>query len=202
MDSAEPFSIFEGRGLKSFRQTVEVSMERRFSAPKIEELREAFRIFDKDGDGSITKQELGTVMRNLGQCPSEDELQQMLNDIDSNGDGMFSFEEFVDIMSNMGAFDSSNPEDEEKELRDAFRVFDKQCTGYITSSDLRAVLQCMGESLTEEEIDDMISEVDLDGDGRIDFGEFVAAMCESKPKDGSSFQSKRASITAEDSPGS
>ncbi|OQV21098.1 hypothetical protein BV898_04862 [Hypsibius exemplaris] len=51
-------------------------------------------------------------------------------------------------------------------------------TGYITPSDLRAVLMCVGENLTESEIDDMITEVDLDGDGRIDFDEFVAAMCE------------------------
>ncbi|OQV19740.1 putative Calmodulin [Hypsibius exemplaris] len=154
-------------------------MERRFSYSKIQELREAFRIFDKDGDGSITKEELGTVMRNLGQCPSEDELQQILCDIDINGDGMFSFEEFVGIMSNMGAIgEATSAEDEEKELKDAFHVFDKQGTGYITPSDLRVVLQCMGESLTEDEIDDMISEVDLDGDGRIDFDEFVAAMCE------------------------
>ena len=52
---------------------------------RILELHETFRIFDKDGDGAITKQELGTVMRNLGQCPSEEELQQLLNDIDING---------------------------------------------------------------------------------------------------------------------
>ncbi|XP_055339593.1 calmodulin-A-like [Paramacrobiotus metropolitanus] len=154
-------------------------MDNRFPASKIKELHEAFRIFDKDGDGSITKDELGTVMRNLGQCPSEEELQQMLRDIDFNGDGMFSFEEFVQIMSNMGAIGGpTSAEDEARELRDAFKVFDKQGTGYITPSDLRAVLQCMGESLTEDEIDDMISEVDLDGDGRIDFEEFVAAMCE------------------------
>lgn len=42
-------------------------------------------------------------------------------------------------------------EEEEKELRDAFRVFDKHNRGYITASDLRAVLQCLGEDLSEEE---------------------------------------------------
>ena len=55
----------------------------------ITELREAFKLFDKDGDGSITAEELGTVMRNLGQFPSMDELNMMLKEIDI--DGMYSF---------------------------------------------------------------------------------------------------------------
>lgn len=142
------------------------------------ELREAFRIFDKDGDGTITTEELGkfslefsikqqmanfpssantgTVMRNLGQFPNQSELERMLSEIDINGDGKFSFDEFAQIMSNMGVGGGQGGqemsyEDEIRELRDAFKVFDKQNTGYITPSDLRAVLQCMGEDLTEGE---------------------------------------------------
>lgn len=49
------------------------------------ELREAFKLFDKNGDGSITTEELGTVMRNLGQFPSSDELSMMLKEIDIDG---------------------------------------------------------------------------------------------------------------------
>lgn len=55
----------------------------------VAELREAFRLFDKDGDGSITTGELGTVMRNLGQYPSSDELEQMLTEIDIDGKKTF-----------------------------------------------------------------------------------------------------------------
>jgi len=51
----------------------------------IEELREAFKLFDKDGDGSITAEELGTVLRNLGQFPSAEELNMMLKEIDIDG---------------------------------------------------------------------------------------------------------------------
>ncbi|XP_050397724.1 calmodulin-A [Patella vulgata] len=150
----------------------------KYSPAQIRELKEAFRLFDKDGDGSITTEELGTVMRNLGQFPSIDELKQMIQEIDIDGDGLFSFEEFAQVMANMGGISENSEEDEEEELRQAFRVFDKSGCGYITPSDLRCVLQCMGEDLTEEEIDEMIAEVDIDGDGRIDFEEFITCMKE------------------------
>ncbi|XP_058060208.1 calmodulin [Anopheles bellator] len=160
--------------------TVECALNRRFvSKHQMKEFREAFRLFDKDNDGSITKEELGTVMRSLGQFARVEELQEMLLEIDVDGDGNVSFEEFVDIMSNMtDTVAESSADQEERELRDAFRVFDKHNRGYITASDLRAVLQCLGEDLDEEEIEDMIKEVDVDGDGRIDFYEFVHALGE------------------------
>ncbi|KAM0735533.1 Calmodulin [Formica fusca] len=148
---------------------------------QMKEFREAFRLFDKDGDGTITKEELGRVMRSLGQFARSEELSTMLQEIDIDGDGNVSFEEFVEIVSNIGANTAapSDQDQEEQELRDAFRVFDKHNRGYITASDLRAVLQCLGEDLSEEEIEDMIKEVDVDGDGRIDFYEFVHALGES-----------------------
>ncbi|XP_013143068.1 PREDICTED: calcium-binding protein 1-like [Papilio polytes] len=150
------------------------------SRTQMKEFREAFRLFDKDGDGTITKEELGRVMRSLGQFARVEELHDMLQEVDSDGDGNVSFEEFVNILSKSmcAGGGSSSAEQEERELRDAFRVFDKHNRGYICASDLRAVLQCLGEDLSEEEIEDMIKEVDSDGDGRIDFLEFVRALGE------------------------
>lgn len=54
-----------------------------FSLP---EFKEAFSLFDKDGDGTITTKELGTVMRSLGQNPTEAELQDMINEVDADGE--------------------------------------------------------------------------------------------------------------------
>lgn len=60
-----------------------------FSFLEIVEFREAFRLFDKDGDGSITKEELGSVMRSLGQFARVEELREMLLEIDVDGKFFF-----------------------------------------------------------------------------------------------------------------
>lgn len=58
--------------------------------PVCPEFKEAFSLFDKDGDGTITTKELGTVMRSLGQNPTEAELQDMINEVDADGVCLFS----------------------------------------------------------------------------------------------------------------
>lgn len=55
------------------------------------EFKEAFSLFDKDGDGTITTKELGTVMRSLGQNPTEAELQDMINEVDADGEEKQNF---------------------------------------------------------------------------------------------------------------
>jgi Ca2+-binding EF-hand superfamily protein len=55
------------------------------SVVSLSEFKEAFSLFDKDGDGCITTKELGTVMRSLGQNPTEAELQDMINEVDADG---------------------------------------------------------------------------------------------------------------------
>lgn len=60
------------------------------SDDQIAEFKEAFALFDRNGDGSITTDELGTVLRSLGQDPTEDELQQMIDEVDEDGDGQWA----------------------------------------------------------------------------------------------------------------
>ena len=66
---------------------------------QIAELKEAFSLFDKDGDGSITTNELGTVLGLLGQNPTEVELEDLINEVDANGNGTIDFPEFLTMMA-------------------------------------------------------------------------------------------------------
>ncbi|CAL8281234.1 unnamed protein product [Lota lota] len=65
---------------------------------EVEEIREAFKVFDRDGNGFISKQELGVAMRSLGYMPNEVELEVIIQRLDMDGDGQVDFEEFVALL--------------------------------------------------------------------------------------------------------
>ncbi|CAH0044218.1 unnamed protein product [Clonostachys solani] len=155
---------------------------------QVSEFKEAFSLFDKDGDGEITTKELGTVMRSLGQNPSESELQDMINEVDADNNGTIDFPEFLTMMAR-----KMKDTDSEEEIREAFKVcgydrddavlkadmrqvFDRDNNGFISAAELRHVMTSIGEKLTDDEVDEMIREADQDGDGRIDYNEFVQLM--------------------------
>ncbi|KAG2469157.1 CAM2B protein, partial [Polypterus senegalus] len=147
--------------------------------------KEAFSLFDKDGDGTITTKELGTVMRSLGQNPTEAELQDMINEVDADGNGTIDFPEFLTMMAR-----KMKDTDSEEEIREAFRVFDKDGNGYISAAELRHVMTNLGEKLTDEEVDEMIREADIDGDGQVNYEEGVPPF---NRTNGALFHQKRVS---------
>ena len=118
--------------------------------------------------GTITTKELGVVMRSLGQTPTEAELQEMIKEVDANKDGTIDFKEFLTLMSR-----KTRDADSQDELREAFKVFDKDGNGYISAAELRHVMTSLGEKLTDAEVDAMMKEADADGDGQVDYEEFV-----------------------------
>ena len=69
------------------------------SEEQIENYKEAFLEYDKDGSGNINIKELGTVMRTLGENPTEDELQNLINKFDEDGNGTMEFTEFLCLMA-------------------------------------------------------------------------------------------------------
>eukprot|EP00825_Cyclidium_porcatum_P050234 TRINITY_DN890_c0_g1_i1.p3 TRINITY_DN890_c0_g1~~TRINITY_DN890_c0_g1_i1.p3 ORF type:complete len:188 (-),score=66.14 TRINITY_DN890_c0_g1_i1:317-880(-) len=146
-------------------------MAEQLTEEQIAEFKEAFSLFDKDGDGTITTKELGTVMRSLGQNPTEAELQDMINEVDADGNGTIDFPEFLSLMAR-----KMKDTDTEEELIEAFKVFDRDGNGLISAAELRHVMTNLGEKLTDEEVDEMIREADIDGDGHINYEEFVRMM--------------------------
>ena len=137
----------------------------------INQFHKLFDLFDTDNSGSITTKELGTVMRNLGQNPSEEELKQMIREVDLNGNGTIDFKEFMCLM--VKKMKDNNVDDE---LQEAFKVFDRNQNGYITSHELRHTMANLGDNLSPEEVEEIIKEADLDNDQQIDYDEFMKVI--------------------------
>ncbi|XP_039144986.1 calmodulin-like [Dioscorea cayenensis subsp. rotundata] len=146
-------------------------MAEKLTEKQIADFKEVFKLFDRDGDGQITAQELGTVMRSLGQNPTEDELKAMIDDVDADLNGTIDFSEFLNLMVH-----KMEDADSEKEMREAFKIFDKDQNGLISADELRSVMANLGEKLTDEEVNEMIREADIDGDGQVNYEEFVRIM--------------------------
>ncbi|KAK3535995.1 hypothetical protein QTP70_023728 [Hemibagrus guttatus] len=139
---------------------------------EIEELREAFKEFDRN-KGYISCKDLGECMRTMGYMPTEMELIELSQQITG---GKIDFEEFVELMGPKMLAETADMIGI-KELKDAFREFDSNGDGQISISELReAMKKLMGEQLNPRDIDDIIRDVDLNGDGQVDFEEFVRMM--------------------------
>jgi calmodulin len=93
---------------------------------------------------------------------------------DLDGNGTIDFEEFIQMMP--AASRNERDENAEDEMREAFQIFDADGDGHITSVELRLIMENLGEKLTDEEIEDMVKEADIDGDGEINYEEFVKMM--------------------------
>uniref|UniRef100_A0A7N0UDS1 EF-hand domain-containing protein n=1 Tax=Kalanchoe fedtschenkoi TaxID=63787 RepID=A0A7N0UDS1_KALFE len=144
------------------------------SREQFQQFNRAFCVFDKDGDGCITLEELTNVIRSsFNLDPTEENLQDMIRAFDVDGNGTVEFCEFLDIMtrSKLKVDDT-----EAAELKEAFKVFDRDQNGFISAEELKQVMINLGEKLSDEDVEQMINEADLDGDGQVNFEEFVRML--------------------------
>lgn len=122
-------------------------------------VREAFALFDKDGDGEISGREILLAIRSVGVVPTPDEVNKM--------PVTMSWSDFEAYMAKKLA--SCNPEED---LVKAFKVFDRANDGTISADELSQVMKAMGELLTDEEVVQMIKEADPTSSGRIEYKTF------------------------------
>ena len=141
---------------------------------QIAELREIFRSFDRNNDGSLTQLELGSLLRSLGLKPSPEQLETLIQNTDKNSNGLIEFSEFITLVA-PDLLPAKSPYTEDQ-LRQLFRLFDRDGNGFITAAELAHSMAKLGHALTAEELTGMIKEADLDGDGTINFEEFSLAI--------------------------
>nr|GMC59994.1 probable calcium-binding protein CML18 [Ipomoea batatas] len=106
------------------------------------EVEKVFRKFDSNGDGKISLSELGAILNALGSKTSAEEVKRIMLEVDTDGDGFIDMEEFAAFhCSSDGGSDS-----EDKDLRDAFNLYDKDKNGKISASELHSVMKSLGEN--------------------------------------------------------
>ena len=111
----------------------------------------------------------------MGFRPSKEELKEILEEIDEDGSGEIEFEEFCQLCAKF-LIEEPDEETMKAELKEAFRVYDKEANGFITTDTLREIISELDTRLTSEDLDGIIEEIDEDGSGTMDFDEFCAMM--------------------------
>jgi len=138
---------------------------------EIEEIKEAFDLFDTDGSGTIDPRELKTAMQSLGFEAKNQTIYQMVSDLDKDGSGAIDFDEFLDMMTAR-----MSDKDTKEDINKVFRLFDDDKTGLISIKNLRRVARELGETMTDEELMEMIERADSDGDGQVTAEDFYNIM--------------------------
>jgi centrin-1 len=135
------------------------------------EIRDAFNLFDLDGDGVVNATDLKQTLNSLGFEFTKPELDRLIAEVDPKGTGVIDFENFS------GLIHAKMAEREEiEDLRTAFDMIDEDRTGRLSLKNLKRVARELGETLADQELKDMLTEADTDQDGELSFDEFVALV--------------------------
>ncbi|CAD6234417.1 GSCOCG00001910001-RA-CDS [Cotesia congregata] len=141
---------------------------------QVQMLKRAFSMFDSTKSGKIDKEKVRTILNTLGHTFDDQELELLLKQEDVDGNGVLNFDSFYRVATHFQEDDDD--EALQKELKEAFRLYDKEGNGYIPTSSLREILAALDDQITPDQMDGMIGEIDTDGSGTIDFDEFMEMM--------------------------
>ena len=138
---------------------------------EIKVLKLCFNLFDTKKQEFLDADDLEDILRVFGFRPSKEELQEILEEIDEDGSGEIEFGEFCQLCAK---FLVEEPDEEtmKAELKDAFRMYDKEGNGFISTGQIREILKEVDPNIKDEDLDDVIYEIDEDGSGNLDFEAF------------------------------
>ena len=137
-----------------------------------EELKEAFEVFDADGDGHINAEELQVVLEAAGRKMTREEVEAKIAEVDDDGAGELEWDEFLNLMT-----EEMRAKQTDEELIEAFKYFGPNSDQEgITKEMLAAVLEQEGEKVTDDDIDLLFEETSISNKGKITFSDFMLMM--------------------------
>mmetsp|Transcript_46531 Transcript_46531/g.100290 ORF Transcript_46531/g.100290 Transcript_46531/m.100290 type:complete len:175 (+) Transcript_46531:144-668(+) len=142
----------------------------KLSEEDIEEFREAFSLFDKDGTGVISFDDLATILNSIGRRSDLQDLKALAEEVGAASafDRGIDFQAFLKLVAaRLHAMDCV------EDMREAFQVFDRDNNGSVSARELKHVMNNLGESVSNEEVEALIREADADGDGELSFDDFL-----------------------------
>ncbi|XP_048555752.1 calcium-dependent protein kinase 19-like [Triticum urartu] len=169
IDSAVLSRMKQFRAMNKLKKMALKVIASNLNEEEIKGLKQMFMNMDTDNSGTITYEELKAGLAKLGSKLSEAEVKQLMDAADVDGNGSIDYVEFITATMHRHKLER------DEHLFKAFQYFDKDNSGFITRDELETALieHEMGDADT---IKDIISEVDTDNDGRINYEEFCAMM--------------------------
>ncbi|KAL0237475.1 hypothetical protein PCE1_000872 [Barthelona sp. PCE] len=135
--------------------------------------REAFELFDLNGNGEISANELHLIMKNINSSYTIEDAQELIGTVDLSGTGSATLEEFSEIF----LAQAQQIRDSTKSIQRGFHLLDMDKDGYITLDDLKAVGNSINEKFESEALEEVLFECDRSNDGRfISVDDFIIAM--------------------------
>ena len=149
----------------------EAAAAKGLSHDQLEEIKEAFNLFDVDHSGSIDYRELKAAMKALGVKVDKAELRKMITDVDADGSGQVEIDEFITMMTaKMGDNDTR------EEIDKIFKMFDTSNKGRIEFPDFKKICKELGESMSEDQQHSMFDHADAGGKGYVSSDDFFKLM--------------------------
>lgn len=177
LDSAVLSRMKQFRAMNKLKKLALKVIAENLSEEEIKGLKAMFANMDTDKSGTITYEELKSGLARLGSRLSEAEVKQLMEAADVDGNGTIDYIEFISATMHRHRLER------DENLYKAFQYFDKDSSGYITRDELAAAMKEYGMG-DESSIKEIISEVDTDNDGRINYEEFCAMMRSGTPHPG------------------
>ena len=140
-------------------------------------------MFDTSDDGAIDRKELGNVLRSFGQFPTDEEIDELLKGLDSDGNNMLEFDEFVRLMQKSNRIKimvrKTLTTEQINILKEEFLKFDDDGDCAIDKTELSKIMTSLGQELSDDELERLLKESDLDGTHLLEFSEFVELLQDS-----------------------